>query len=653
MLQEIKDLQNHAVSSLINILPNQKIITFKAPTGSGKTYMMSDFMNRVLSHEDAVFLVSSLSKSDLARQNYEKFVEYDFFNHINPYLINSEYGVEEKVYIPDTYNVYVLPRDLYKSGSRIKNSGALFNLLLTLKFKSKVIYLIKDECHIATNNLDELNSYFDKIINFSATPHFSPDVEISNEAAVRAKLIKKLAPEATTDEEKQSLYYVNPDASIEEAIDKFLSIRGEYFNKLKVNPCMIIQISNKDKGEEEWKRIKQIVDDPNKGIKWMYIVDKDGSAIKGSDTNDSVKKLPISKWKDYAKSSQSTIDIIIFKMVITEGWDIPRACMLYQVRDAKSKQMDEQVIGRVRRNPILLNWELFDEEAHRLALTSWVWGIIDGNLRKFKRVNLVKNRNIQVQTTKLNSIEKRTGFNLPSFLSANKNDLNTLSIFELYKKWSHVSNETNSLCWEHIKTVDDWKNISNVIELIDFENTAFMENYEQSMEIDDISGFPESSYFETTNFMTEIDEWSWELNNPNDDEYYFDSEAEKEFAKIIKRLGTRFWGKNYYPNSNIKFEYVLGKKHTSYPDFIIKDKRNNIHIVEVKSINKGYNANIDEVEYIKKVNSLRKAYLQASKITSQYFYLPIKKDNDWIIYKFFNGSEVVITKKEFINSIKF
>ena len=33
-------------------------------------------------------------------------------------------------------------------------------------------------------------------------------------------------------------------------------------------------------------------------------------------------------------------------MVISEGWDIPRACMLYQIRDSKSKQLDEQVMGR-------------------------------------------------------------------------------------------------------------------------------------------------------------------------------------------------------------------------------------------------------------------------------------------------------------------
>ena len=79
MLAEIQELQNDAVSQLIATLkstPNGSY-TFRAPTGSGKTYMMADFMNRMIEiNPDIVFLVSSLSKSDLAVQNYEKFCEY-------------------------------------------------------------------------------------------------------------------------------------------------------------------------------------------------------------------------------------------------------------------------------------------------------------------------------------------------------------------------------------------------------------------------------------------------------------------------------------------------------------------------------------------------------------------------------------------------
>ena len=75
MLQEAKDLQNRAVSQMVAMLARgKKEYTVKAPTGSGKTYMMADFMNRILAtHSNIVFLVSSLSKSDLAEQNYNSF----------------------------------------------------------------------------------------------------------------------------------------------------------------------------------------------------------------------------------------------------------------------------------------------------------------------------------------------------------------------------------------------------------------------------------------------------------------------------------------------------------------------------------------------------------------------------------------------------
>lgn len=60
MLQEAKDLQQSAVENLFNKVKGRKReLTFKAPTGSGKTRMMADFMNRMIdSNEDVVFLVS-------------------------------------------------------------------------------------------------------------------------------------------------------------------------------------------------------------------------------------------------------------------------------------------------------------------------------------------------------------------------------------------------------------------------------------------------------------------------------------------------------------------------------------------------------------------------------------------------------------------
>jgi type III restriction enzyme len=312
MLQEIKDLQNTAVSRLVDKVKNKKEITFKAPTGSGKTYMMADFMNRVLAERnDVIFIVSSLSKGDLARQNYEKFCDYaqrKFFANLNPYLINSEIAGEERLFIPADHNVYILPRDLYKKASRIKEQGVLLNLFDELRFKNgKFIFLIKDECHIATTNLDDLNATFEKIINFSATPKLSrgqnPDVEISYEDAENAKLIK------TIEWGKCRRNGDETDDTLEDAVNKFESIKEQYRNLLGVNPCLIIQISNKYKAEEEWNNTIKPILDKKQDLKWMMIVDKE----KECDTNDvfKAKKLPVNKWKNYAKENLASIDIIL------------------------------------------------------------------------------------------------------------------------------------------------------------------------------------------------------------------------------------------------------------------------------------------------------------------------------------------------------
>ena len=132
MRQEAIDLQQNAVTALVELTARQDEMTFKAPTGSGKTYMMADMMNRILSQDKNVFfLVSTLSKGDLATQNYEKFQEYSAkgnFPELEPYLISSQIAGEERLFLPTDFNVYLLPRDLYKKGGRLMQ-GAMEGFL--------------------------------------------------------------------------------------------------------------------------------------------------------------------------------------------------------------------------------------------------------------------------------------------------------------------------------------------------------------------------------------------------------------------------------------------------------------------------------------------------------------------------------------------
>lgn len=709
MLQEAKDLQSNAVEKLVDQISEKDEITFKAPTGSGKTYMMADFMNRVLeNNSDVIFLVSSLSKGGLAQQNYDKFCEYKHngaFVNIDPFIISSEQSGEEAIFIPTDNNVYVLPRDLYKKGGRLMQGAMeafLQNITGTYSMAlGKEIYLIKDECHIETNNLNNLSSrFFTKTINFSATPNLRrgqhPDVEINSVDAENAKLIKHIVLGDETE-------------TVADAINKFEDIKEDYRNLLGVNPCLIIQISNKEQGT--WELNNLILPELNKAehqdLKWMLIVDKDVDC----DTNDvfKAKKLPVSKWKDYAKENTSGIDIIIFKMVISEGWDIPRACMLYQVREVKSPTLGEQVLGRVRRNPRLLDYELLSRDAQNLAITAWVWANVDENFKKAFGVKLWDEpdditNNIRLRTTKLKPLTQKDNFDLELYLDNQPKVSSYSSIFELQKNFEKMSTPIKSICYEYIKDdVSKWWTVAGHADQIQSESNRFSCDYSKSMElstndegrINEVSFPTFSSYVDNGNYVN-ISDWVWHRSDGKD-KFSFDSEAEREWASIIKelvsmdsdsvdgeRIGKRvltgkknpkagqtiifgetepdkmnaskkyLWGKNYILNSEIKFEYCLGSVHASYPDFIMKDCYDRIHIFEVKSVNVSNStpAAFDSTAYKIKVEELKKCYKQASLLTGYLFYLPVLKDDEWHITCLHNGVEENITLDQFKKFIK-
>lgn len=679
MLQEAKNIQNKAVEKLLSLLKNskQKSLVFKAPTGSGKTYMIADLMNRVLAEDkNVIFMVSSLGKGNLAQQNHEKFENYSgIFTHLNPYLINSEISGEEQLFVPTEYNVYSLPLSLYKKGGRLMR-GSLTNFFNTitggrlLGGLEKKIVLIKDECHIATNNLDEIpENYISRIIDVSATPKLSrgqyPDVEITNEEAVQAKLIK-------------TVEWGEEDAKLDEAIAKFEALKAEYRNLLEVNPCLIIQISNKEKADEELEN--QIFPALNKtDLKWMLIVND----TKKCDTNDSMKakKLPVEKWKRYAKGDQAGIDVIIFKLTISEGWDIPRACMLYQIRDSKSKQLDEQVIGRVRRNPRLTDYEELSEEAQELATTAWIWGVKPEGQDKVFAVKLHGEEitdEIKVKTARLKGLTEKLGFNVDSYLEGKEKKLAGKNLFELWRSVQKSDSSVRELIDNYATDYSKWWFAAENVEHIAKESNQYQNDYAESMEVvpGEVS-FAATSFYKTSDRTVRIRDWVWKRRDGNYS-FAFDSDAEEAWAEILKEVANNsfanmmigdddvnaelpfnlpkedtrkkilLWGKNYVGNSEIKFEYYMGAPHFSYPDFVVKDARGRIHIFEVKSVNESSSQpGFDTGLYLTKVSELKKAYRQASKLTSQIFYLPIQTESDWQITKYENGDEDTLTVDQF------
>ena len=113
------------------------------------------------------------------------------------------------------------------------------------------------------------------------------------------------------------------------------------------------------------------------------------------------------------------------------------------------------------------------------------------------------------------------------------------------------------------------------------------------------------------------------------------------------------WGKNFLSNSDIKFEYYDSSVLNSYPDFIMIDSFDRVHIFEVKSVNIALNmpAAFNQEDYINKIGNLKKCYKQASIVTKQIFYLPILNNETWQITQFENGNERLLTREQFIHYV--
>lgn len=692
MLDDVKILQERAISELVQAISEKDDVVFKAPTGSGKTFIMARVMDEILSRKDnVVFIVSSLSKANLAQQNFDKFNEYlelDFVQYLNPYLISSEASGENALYIPTHDNVYVLPRDLYKDKSKLKGQQAFLKFIFELENQGRELYLIKDECHIATNNLDELKPFFTKIINISATPKKEPDVEISDQDAINASLIKRVQYCSSVDygDDEFSVDSIQY-AELLTSLDSLKKCKKDYLDKSNINPCLIIQISNKELGEEQFNIIEHALSLPEyKDLKWVsYATDS-----KLCKTNDQMIKASPSKWEKYCKPNDSTIDIIIFKMAITEGWDIPRANMLFQIRDSKSKQLNEQVLGRVRRNPRIMDFEkITDEKEKRLYTTAYVWGIKD-NTSKQRPVdvslkgsvpdgNRIKNEiqeEIKVKITKLADLKEiKSNFNLDTFIKGKPAPDACKSIFELYNELTKSSNRIQVECKKYMQSsygdeysryfgfVNNLGEIKSKVKTILSSDASSIEVVTNSLGKDLEVSLPYNSlYFQNKNYSLQDVNGVW--NNDSDmREFTFDSESEKKwlFKMLhdfkIKKISLDeekdilLVGKNYLQNSEIKYEYYADGSHFSYPDFVLKDKYDRIFLFEVKSMNNSSSLQIDSKVYQEKVEILKDLYLKVSSKVEHYFCLPIVNGKSWTVHCYYKGVHYELKEDQFKNVV--
>ena len=352
MMFELKAYQEKAVRKLKDLTNElldrnaRETIVFKAPTGSGKTVMVAEFIRQLVNRRDddkqICFIWAAprhlhLQSKEKLDKHYDttRAIECKFFEDLS----NNKISPDQILFlnwesINKKDNVYIRENEQDKNLSRILEN--------TREEGTKIILVI-DESHFTakTETSRKLISDIDPdvIVEVSATPHIHSyyNVPVEFEDVRDEGMIKKeiaINPEL----DKLKVSDKSPDELV---ITSALQKRQELLELLKkeksnVNPLILIQLPDKKTGVID--RQEQIV-----GIlrdRFRITTQNGKLAIYLSEEKTNLENIQM---------QDNEVQVLIFKQAIALGWDCPRAHILVMFRDMQSMDFTIQTVGRIMR----------------------------------------------------------------------------------------------------------------------------------------------------------------------------------------------------------------------------------------------------------------------------------------------------------------
>lgn len=333
-------------------------LTFKSPTGSGKTIMMAQFLRDIVadprfSNADVGFLWITNSDT-LAMQSKDKLFSYYGGASENPLVDMNDLRngsiPKNGVFFINWQKVVSKAKENRKLRTEGESNTTFDEYLENTHNLKREVVLIIDEEHIASSTIlasDLIKNVINPriIIGVSATPQNTgtATVEVTRNDVIEAGLIKeKIIFQTEEDLESKDYDGVDQDEILVSLAYNKRNEITKYYKELgiEINPLVLIQLPNDDKADKITSTITKL----------DFII----NLLKEKGVFDHEIAIWLSEDKvnlDDITNNTSSVSFLLFKQAAATGWDCPRASVLVMFREIKNPTFAIQTVGRILRMP--------------------------------------------------------------------------------------------------------------------------------------------------------------------------------------------------------------------------------------------------------------------------------------------------------------
>lgn len=335
------DFQEDCSDYLVNYCfnnENKKTLILKSPTGSGKTIILLDFIEKYVNikNEKTCFVWLTPGSGDLEEQSKKKLEKFlpTFCSKDIDDILNDGFEDNDVCFI--NWERVTKRGNIAIIESERKN---LFEQIAKAHYSQINFILIIDEEH--SNNTSKASNIIDAFapiytIRVSATAqktNLADFYQINESRVINSGLITK---SLYINENLNETHVSNENKVL---IDLACEKRDLIYNEYKkinenINPLIIIQFPNETPDLIE--SIEKILYE--KGINYENGL----LAIRMSENHRNFENI---------EENDNISQVLLIKQAVATGWDCPRAKILVKLRENMDEQFEIQTLGRLRRMP--------------------------------------------------------------------------------------------------------------------------------------------------------------------------------------------------------------------------------------------------------------------------------------------------------------